>query len=336
MSHFIVFFKGISIPTHSCILAALSPYLSERLSASPSPLFGQKRQLKLQTVKAQTLLKLVGLIYSGEVEVKVGVEQNDLLSAAIKFGITDLTEGQKCVGVEERRSQRTHYGSCRERNESRGVQDAEVQAEMVERRAADSQVRMTSCVPTGMTVSSSSQTEPPLQQSEYPLAQNMDFFAALSPQNIAAEKNFNTLRSPPIPSIPSESVSDEDSVTDPTATWSNSVFTFSFNGDSNSQIPQGDSPHHQSPVSRDLIELGSEEQETNPNAVDKSRKSAEQPSFAKPAEVPGEDKSKTTEERGAHAGRKSLEMMKQMAQMVETTQISIKVKKIYLKVIFIT
>lgn len=287
-------------------------------------------------MKAQTLLKLVGLIYSGEVEVKVGVEQNDLLSAAIKFGITDLIEGQECVGLEEGQPQRTHYGSCRERNESRGVQDAEVQAEMVERRAADSQVRTASCVPTGiLTVSSSSQTEPPLQQSEYPLAQNMDFFATLSPQNIAAEKNFNTLCSPPIPSIPSESVSDEeseldrsfDSVTDPTAIWSNSVFTFSFNGDSNSQIPQGDSPHHQSPVSRDLIELGSEEQETNPNAADKSRKSAEQLSFAKTAEVPGEDKAKTTEERSAHAGRKSLEMMKQMAQMVETTQISIKVKK---------
>lgn len=270
----------------------------------------------------------------------MGVEQNDLLSAAIKFGITDLIEGQKCVGVEEGRPQRTHYGSCRERNESRGVQDAEVQAEMVERRAADSQVRTTSCVQTGiLTVSSSSQTEPPLQQSEYSssLAQNMNFFVTLSPQNIAAEKNFNTLRSPPIPSIPSESVSDEeseldrsfDSVTDPTATWSNSVFTFSFNGDSNSQIPQGDSPHYQSPVSRDLIELGSEEQETNPNAADKSRKSAEQPSFAKTAEVPGEDKAKATEERSAHAGRKSLEMMKQMAQMVETTQISIKVKKIF-------
>lgn len=267
----------------------------------------------------------------------MGVEQNDLLSAAIKFGITDLIEGQKRVGVEEGRPQRTHYGSCRERNESRGVQDAEVQAEMVERRAADSQVRTTSCATTGiLTVSSSSQTEPPLQQSEYPLAQNMDFFVTLSPQNIAAEKNFNTLRSPPIPSIPSESVSDEeseldqsfDSVTDPTATWSNSVFTFSFNGDSNSQIPQGGSPHHQSPVSQDLIELGSEEQETNLNAADKSRKSAEQLSFAKTAEVPGEDKAKATEERSAHAGRKSLEMMKQMAQMVETTQISIKVKKI--------
>lgn len=287
-------------------------------------------------MKAQTLLKLVGLIYSGEVEVKVGVEQNDLLSAATTFGITDLTEGQKRVGVEEGRPRRTHYGSCRERNDSRGVQDAEVQAEMVERRAADSQVRTTSCVPTGILISS--QTESPLQQSEYPLAQNMDYFATLSSQNIAAEKNFNTLRSPPIPSIPSESVSDEeseldrsfDSVTDPIATWSNSVFTFSFNGDSNSQIPQGDSPHHQSPVSRDLIELGSEEQETNPNAADKSRKSAEQPSLAKTAEVPGEDKAKTMEERSAHAGRKSLEMMKQMAQMGETTQISIKVKKKYL------
>ncbi|XP_051239876.1 uncharacterized protein LOC127354188 isoform X2 [Dicentrarchus labrax] len=86
--------EGISVPTHSCILAALSPYLSQKLSASPPPPYGQMRQLQLQAVKAQTLLKLVGLLYSGEVEVKGSIEQNDVLSAARQFGITDLVEGQ--------------------------------------------------------------------------------------------------------------------------------------------------------------------------------------------------------------------------------------------------
>ncbi|XP_035515443.1 uncharacterized protein LOC118326536 [Morone saxatilis] len=86
--------EGISVPTHSCILAALSPYLSQKLSASPPPPSGQKRQLQLQAVKAQTLLKLVGLLYSGEVEVKGSIEQNDVLSAARQFGITALVERQ--------------------------------------------------------------------------------------------------------------------------------------------------------------------------------------------------------------------------------------------------
>ncbi|TMS22961.1 BTB/POZ domain-containing protein 18 [Larimichthys crocea] len=93
--------EGISVPAHSCVLAALSPYLSEKLSASPPPPSGQKRQLQLRTVKAQTLLKLVGLLYSGELEVKGSVEQNDVLSAVRQFGIADLVERQKDLGTNE-------------------------------------------------------------------------------------------------------------------------------------------------------------------------------------------------------------------------------------------
>ncbi|XP_019744742.1 uncharacterized protein LOC109527329 isoform X2 [Hippocampus comes] len=63
--------EGISVPTHSCVLAAFSPYLSQKLSSTPSPPSGEKRQLHLQSLKAHTLLKLVGLLYSGELEVKL-------------------------------------------------------------------------------------------------------------------------------------------------------------------------------------------------------------------------------------------------------------------------
>ncbi|TWW59735.1 hypothetical protein D4764_06G0012650, partial [Takifugu flavidus] len=89
--------EGISVPTHSCVLAALSPQLSERLSgAQPSPL-GQRRKVRLDSMTAQTLLKLVGLLYSGEVEVKGSLEKDEVLYAARQFGITDLVEGRKDV-----------------------------------------------------------------------------------------------------------------------------------------------------------------------------------------------------------------------------------------------
>ncbi|KAK5899958.1 hypothetical protein CesoFtcFv8_009376 [Champsocephalus esox] len=124
--------EGISVPTHSCILAALSPYLSEKLSASMSPPRGQKRQLRLQALKGQTLLKLVSLLYSGELEVKGGVEQEDVLSVARTFGITDLVQGLE--HLEEK-----------QRNESRTMQDAQVQNEMAERRDQESPSRMGKC-----------------------------------------------------------------------------------------------------------------------------------------------------------------------------------------------
>lgn len=88
------FTSGISVPTHSCVLAALSPFLSEKLSATPAPPSGQMRQLKLRAVKAQTLLKLVGLLYSGEMQVKGGREQEDVLAAAQQFGVKDLIKGR--------------------------------------------------------------------------------------------------------------------------------------------------------------------------------------------------------------------------------------------------
>lgn len=89
--------KGISVPTHSCVLAALSPQLSERLSGSQPSQLGQKIKVRLDTMTAHTLLKLVGLLYSGEMEVKGSLEKDEVLYAARQFGITDLVEGRKDV-----------------------------------------------------------------------------------------------------------------------------------------------------------------------------------------------------------------------------------------------
>ncbi|KAM8841762.1 uncharacterized protein ACB058_013590 [Synchiropus picturatus] len=93
---------GISIPTHSCVLAALSPYLSERLSATAPPPFGHKRHLQIQSITATTLLKLVGLLYSGKMEVIGSDESNDVLAAARQFGIKSLKEDHLNDGNEKK------------------------------------------------------------------------------------------------------------------------------------------------------------------------------------------------------------------------------------------
>lgn len=102
--------KGISVPTHSCVLAALSPQLSERLAGSQPSQLGQKRKVRLDTMTAHTLLKLVGLLYSGEVDVKGSLEKDEVLHAARQFGITDLVEGRKDVWGKEGEPQEN---SCR-------------------------------------------------------------------------------------------------------------------------------------------------------------------------------------------------------------------------------
>ncbi|MED6267596.1 hypothetical protein CHARACLAT_013882, partial [Characodon lateralis] len=152
--------EGISVPTHSCVLAALSPYLSQSLSATPSPPLGQMRRLHLQAVTAQTLLKLVGLLYSGELEVKSCEEQNDMLAAAHRFGISDLAlgcgdEGRKGEELLERRERvRTEEGT--ELHKSVKMQDAQVQAEMSGRTDDDPLVKGKSFVSVGtQTVNSS-------------------------------------------------------------------------------------------------------------------------------------------------------------------------------------
>lgn len=305
--------EGISIPTHGCILAAFSPYLSERLLASPTPPFGQKRHLKLHMVKAQTLLKLVALIYSGEVEVNVGVEQNDFLAAAIKFGITDLVEGQKQAWVEERCRQ---GGDCQSFSDSckaqEGVQDAHVQAEMVGRREFESPLRAACCAPVGAAGKTAIAQDQEEGLSEYMPAQNLDCSLTSTPQNLNNEDNSNTLCSERIPSSGLASNDDSElncsfnSITNCTTLWS-------VDSDSNNRSHHGVSDHFQSPALTDMVESEFEDQDAVPNGVEESGASAKQP---KRAEVPEVERLKSTEERN------NFDLLKQMA---ESTEISIKV-----------
>ncbi|XP_071361229.1 uncharacterized protein [Trachinotus anak] len=356
--------EGISVPTHRCVLAALSPYLSQKLSASPSPPSGQKYQLQLQTVKAQTLLKLVGLLYSGELEVKGGTEQNDVLAVARQFGIANLVEGQEDGGMKEAELQERSRRSCREngfhaeesrgRNESRKMQDAQVQAEVAGRMDTASPAEKRSCISTGTqtvkagvksvgsSVSLSSQATPPAPESAPSVAQSLDFTAMLQPQSIALDKQCCSTFCPVIPTMPTGASSNGESMLNqssgslknPTSTrvFSSDTLTppISLNDDSGSSRPQEDSTYQQSPELGGSIQALAAEERTELESRKRSGKMADgrgdrgRPSQANSDEMPGEERGKSTEER--QVGMKSLARMKQLQQMMETTQISIKVK----------
>lgn len=282
-------------------------------------------------MKAQTLLKLVGLLYSGEVEVKGNTEQNDLLSAALQFGITDLIEGHKYVGMKVGEPQKKTFGRCRESYESRKMQDAQVQAEMPERGATDSATEKRCCVSTGTqtvkagekTVGSSSahssQSKPLAPEPASSVAKSFDFSFMLQPQNITLDRHFYSTCFPPISSMPIRAPSDgvstlaqsSDSVTNPTsasACFSDLIFHSSY---------------QQSSEVGDRIGTGLGDEKRNAKMADR-RENTEQPSHASGDEMVGESIGNSIEKKHAHVtvGMKRLSKMK----MMETTQISIKVR----------
>ena len=300
-----------------------------------SPPRGQKRQLRLQALKSQTLLKLVSLLYSGELEVKGGVEQEDVLSVARKFGITDLVQGLE--HLEEK-----------QRNESRTMQDAQVQNEMAERRDQESPSRMGKCVSIGTQTAEnivggyftqSTQTEHPTPGPLSSRVQSMDF--SLQSQNITLDKHFCSTSCPHIPTMHIQTQSNGESTLDcpsdseenPTPALSSNVVTFpiSLNVDSISLAPQEVAAHQQSSkcentlqvLAKDGTKKGSEDGKTNGKRGD-NKENAEQPSHRD--EMIRQGKGKSTLKRLAHVASKSMSKMKQVHHMMETTQISIKVR----------
>ncbi|KAI7801727.1 hypothetical protein IRJ41_017618, partial [Triplophysa rosa] len=85
--------QGVSVPVHSCVLSAFSPWLRGALSTMPSS--GQKRLIEIQAKEACTLLSLVTLLYSGQ----FSEDKDEVLSVACKLGINipqqDATAGSK-------------------------------------------------------------------------------------------------------------------------------------------------------------------------------------------------------------------------------------------------
>ncbi|XP_030595991.1 uncharacterized protein LOC115787426 [Archocentrus centrarchus] len=319
--------EGISVPTHSCILAALSPYLSQKLSASPSPPCGQKRLLQLQAVKAQTLLKLVGLLYSGVLEVKGNKEKSEVLAAAHQFGITDLVQ-------EWRDGVRESPGNCRERQGILKIQDADVEAEMAGKGEKNSAVRKKSCVSVGtqtITITEtsvdssaflSSQTKPANPEPASSAAQGLDVFIALPYQNIT-----------PCPTISSDGEStfsrSSDSVTNPTSTSAlpTDTATFpAFRNDSSSSETQEDC-NQDSSESGDNIQWWAKERavledgKTNSSTSENESNPEESRRLCRDEITRKEDSTEKNHSRG-NAGVKDITKMKEM----QTTQISIKVK----------
>lgn len=279
-------------------------------------------------MKAQTLLKLVGLLYSGELEVEGSTEYSDVLSAACRFGITNLAEGQKEVGTKAGERQKS-CGSCRERNERIKMQDAQVQAELARGKATDCAVGKMSSVSTGTqtviagermlgrAVNDSGQAKHPTQQSPFPVVQSLDCFITVPPQSITPDKHLDPTHSSPTPSIPKGAQGGGK----PTLDLSPDIVTNSMTASCfNNMMTCPTFLNHDS-SSR---EIRLENKQTNLTAAD-DRKNAKQPNCSSRDEVQREEEGGATKKQHPHVGRKSLARMKQ--QMFETAQISVKVRR---------
>ncbi|KAL0974189.1 hypothetical protein UPYG_G00216910 [Umbra pygmaea] len=120
---------GVSVPAHSCILAALSPQLSCALSALPSPPSGQQHLLEFRTFRACSLLRLVGLLYSGEMVGEGEMERQEMVTAAARLGIQGLVEVGPRDEEEEDSAQQLSRKACQssvEESQSRVVLQRDV------------------------------------------------------------------------------------------------------------------------------------------------------------------------------------------------------------------
>nr|XP_046259425.1 uncharacterized protein LOC124066727 isoform X2 [Scatophagus argus] len=251
--------------------------------------------------------------------------------------------------MKEGEPQKKSCGSCRERNGSRKMQDAQVQVEMDGRRATDCPVEKRCCVSrgtqtvkggektSGSSVTHADQTRPATREPASSVTQSLDFSITLQPQNITLGKHLYSTCLPPVPNVPTGTPSDgessldrsSDSVTNlaSTSTRSSDVMTvpISLKDDSNSSAPQEDSSCQQSSEFEERIGMGLRDEKTKFKMADK-RENREQPSQANRDEMLGEEKGNPTEKKHVHVGMKSLTKMKQMQQTFETTKISVKVK----------
>lgn len=317
-------------------------------------------------MKAQTLLKLVGLLYSGEVEVKGSVEQNDVLAVARLFGIRELVEGHKNGKMEGELQEKMQLFGCSkennihpkgsEREDRRKMQDAQVQAEMAGRRDVDSPAENRSYVTTGTQtgeksvgscITCFSQASTP--ECAPSVAQHVDFSSMLQPRNITLGEQFCSTSCPVIPSMTSGARNDAKSTLNrsscvinfkSTSALSNNTMTFplSLNDDINSFTSSEDSTYQQSSEYGKSLQaqakktMGLGDEKTNGHIPD-SRENTEETRQASRDEILGEKNGKSTEKGHLHAsvGTKNLAKMKQMQQMLETTQISIKVRYFCIK-----
>ncbi|XP_062377481.1 uncharacterized protein LOC134066235 [Sardina pilchardus] len=82
--------EGMSVPVHSCILAAFSPFLYRELSTPPSYPVGQRRLIRVPAIGAEALLKLISYLYSGEMKGLGPREHEEVKAAFIRLGMSHL------------------------------------------------------------------------------------------------------------------------------------------------------------------------------------------------------------------------------------------------------
>ncbi|KAL6486888.1 hypothetical protein MHYP_G00035140 [Metynnis hypsauchen] len=87
--------EGVAVPAHSCVLSALSPIFSRAFTNSSSLPAGHSRLVNLQAVHPRALLKLVGFLYSGEMEGEGPGEQEEVIAIAHRLGFSHLIDGLK-------------------------------------------------------------------------------------------------------------------------------------------------------------------------------------------------------------------------------------------------
>ncbi|XP_028271911.1 uncharacterized protein LOC114442512 isoform X2 [Parambassis ranga] len=90
-----VYSKSLSVPVHSCLLSAISPHISSSLSSKPAAPGGQSHLFEFKDLSLSTLLRIVGLVYTGEMAGEGEKEKQEAVSAAAKLGIHGLVEVTK-------------------------------------------------------------------------------------------------------------------------------------------------------------------------------------------------------------------------------------------------
>ncbi|KAG9275567.1 hypothetical protein AMEX_G10096 [Astyanax mexicanus] len=120
--------EGVSVPAHSCVLSALSPVFSRALTKSPPLAVGHSRVLSVQAVGTRSLLKLVGFVYSGEMEGEGIVELEEVTDTARRLGFSSLIDGLKELmkGQKDKAMRKREIGMQTENAEER-KRDASVQ-----------------------------------------------------------------------------------------------------------------------------------------------------------------------------------------------------------------
>lgn len=88
-------FLGVSIPAHSCVLSALSPVFCRAFANVPLLPTGQSRLVQLEAAGAHALMKLVGFMYSGELEGQSLDEQQEVIDIAYRLGFSNFMVGKQ-------------------------------------------------------------------------------------------------------------------------------------------------------------------------------------------------------------------------------------------------